>query len=127
MGHGDSSSVSRLAPARFRSLHIKLIGMGMAGHPCMHRNLLARSRSLHGGFVAAIAGKQKGLRLLPKAQAGDNCPIAINICSIQVREVAPALSNQLKETAARMVILLVDPQVLRKLVDTPGQDCDLNL
>jgi hypothetical protein len=41
--------------------------------------------------------------------------------------VAAAFTNQLEQSAARVVVMLVDLEVFGKLKDTGGQNCDLNL
>jgi hypothetical protein len=41
--------------------------------------------------------------------------------------VAAAFTDQLEQSAARVVVMLVDLEVFGKLKDTGGQNCDLNL
>jgi hypothetical protein len=57
----------------------------------------------------------------------NNRAVTVYILALQIIEKRTAVTDHLEKTAARMVIVLVNLQVLGKLVDSLGQDCDLNL
>ena len=76
-----------------------------------HRHLSA----LPGGGLAA------------KAQALDQRLVALQVVPPQVVEESAAAAHDLEQAAARMVVLRVMLEVLRKLVDPVGEQGDLHL
>src|SRR5205085_6568862 len=65
--------------------------------------------------------------LSPQAQFLDQCPIALQVVSLQVvQEPAPA-ADELQQPAPGVVVLRVRAQVLGELVDPRGEERDLNL
>src|SRR5512140_1986759 len=65
--------------------------------------------------------------LVAQAQAFRNAQVALVIGLAQVSKHSAALSNELEQTPAARLIVLVGPQVLGKLLDAAGHDGDLNL
>ena len=65
--------------------------------------------------------------LLTDAQLGDECTIAVDVLLCQVVQQVTALTNHHQQTAAGVVVMLVNPQVVGQLVDPGGQDSYLNL
>jgi hypothetical protein len=64
--------------------------------------------------------------LFPNPEALDQIGIPIRILSLQIVEQAPALTHELQQATAGMVILGVRLKVLREVVDPLAQERDLN-
>ena len=65
--------------------------------------------------------------LLAQTQLGNQSTIALDIGGLQVLQQAAALDNQQQQTTTGEESLLVNVQVLVQLLDTSGQQCNLNL
>ena len=65
--------------------------------------------------------------LFPQPQSPDNVSVAFRILSIQIRQVTPALPDQLQQSPPRMFIVLVISQVLNQVIDPVRQQRDLHL
>src|SRR5712692_7739901 len=70
---------------------------------------------------------ERAFVLLPKAQSGDECPVAVNVCPIEVGEMPASLADKLEQATPRVVVVLVDTEMLRQLVDSPGQESNLDI
>jgi hypothetical protein len=57
----------------------------------------------------------------------DDPTVSLNIFALQVVQKAPALSYELQQSPARMMILLMHLEVVREVSDTLTQEGDLNL
>jgi hypothetical protein len=65
--------------------------------------------------------------LFPQTQSPDDVSIAFRILSIQIRQVTPALTDQLQQSPSRMFVVLVVLQVLDQVIDPGRQQRDLDL
>src|SRR5262249_9535393 len=65
--------------------------------------------------------------LPPEPQLRYQRAIAPDVSAAQVVQQSAALANQQHQTATRVMVLLVDPEVLRELQDPLGEDGDLYL
>ena len=61
-----------------------------------------------------------GINLFSNAQLGDNSAVPLDVLGHQVVQHLAALTDHFQQTAAGVVILLVDLQVLGQLVDAGG-------
>src|SRR3954454_21803342 len=62
-----------------------------------------------------------------EAELLDEGAIALEVFALQVVQEPPAAADELQQAAARVVVVLVRPQVLRQLVDALRQHRDLDL
>ena len=65
--------------------------------------------------------------LAAQAEVGDEFAVALEIFVLQITQKAPALTDLHEQTAAAVVILLVNLQVLGQLVDRRSEDRDLHV
>jgi len=65
--------------------------------------------------------------LLPQPQALHDLQIALLVLAIEIGQMSSALSHQLQQSTPRVLICLVDLEMLDQLVDTGGQQRDLDL
>ncbi len=66
-------------------------------------------------------------KLLTYAQLLDNRAVSFDIILLQIHEQIAAMSNHFQQAAPRMMILLMDLEVLSKIVYAFGEQRDLNL
>ena len=66
-------------------------------------------------------------KLLTDTQLCNNCAVAFDILLLQVIEKVSSVSDHLQQTASGVVILLVNLDVLGKLVYPLGEDSDMYL
>src|SRR5215212_3842665 len=66
-------------------------------------------------------------RLPAEPQLLDEGSVSLEVCPLQVVQEPPPASDELQEAAARVVVVLVRPQMLRQLVDPARQHRDLDL
>ena len=78
-------------------------------------------------FKRAVARPLFFHDLLTQAELCNDCTIAVDVLLGEVVEKASALADHHQKAAAGMVVLLVLTQVLGQLVDSGGQDSDLDL
>ena len=78
--------------------------------------------------------KKGGLRppflfadLLTQTQLCNDCTIAVDVLLGKIVKQASALTDHHQKTAAGVVVVLVNTQVLGQLVDSGGQDSNLDL
>ena len=64
--------------------------------------------------------------LLADAQAADQFRVALRVLALQVIEQAPALTDQLQQAAARVMILRVGLEVFGEVVDALAEERHLN-
>src|SRR5688572_2157406 len=64
--------------------------------------------------------------LLADTEAADQLRIAIGVLALQVIEQTPALPDQLEQAAARVMILRVNLEVFREVVDAVAEKRDLH-
>src|SRR3954462_13912514 len=64
--------------------------------------------------------------LAAEAEFLDEGAVALEVLLLQVAEQAAALADEHEQAAARVVVLLVRPQVLGQLVDPLGEQGDLD-
>ena len=65
--------------------------------------------------------------LLTDAQLSDDGTVTLDVVLGQVVEQVAATANHLHQAAAAVVVVLVGLQMLGQVVDSSGQDSDLNL
>jgi len=65
--------------------------------------------------------------LTTQAEALDQVTIALDILLFQVIEQAATLIHHAQQTAPRVVITFVGLEMIAKVLDTTGQQCDLDL
>ena len=68
-----------------------------------------------------------GGRSLANSKPLDDPSVTLNILALQVVQKASALSDQLQQSPARMMILLMNLEVIREVSDPLTQEGDLNL
>ena len=79
-----------------------------------------------GGLLAAFPEavlsldqkKQAPQVLLAEAQFRDDGPVALNVRLVEVRQLPTALTNHHEKPTSRVVVLPVDAQMLRQVVNT---------
>src|SRR5256712_13878819 len=62
----------------------------------------------------------------PEPELGDNRPVALDVRALQVVQQAAALSNQLQQSAPRIVVVGVRFQMFGEVIDPFAEDCDLD-
>src|SRR5690606_11778971 len=67
------------------------------------------------------------LELLTQVQRRDHAPVALDVRFLQVVEQPPPLPHELEQPAARVVVLLVDFEMLGQILDALTEQSDLNL
>ena len=65
--------------------------------------------------------------LLTDSELCNNCTVALNVLLSKIVEKAAALTYHLEQTASRMVVLVVNLEMLGKLCDALGEDRNLDL
>jgi hypothetical protein len=65
--------------------------------------------------------------LAAESERADDGPIARGVLLHEIREKTSALTHELEEAAARMVVLREAAEVLREVADPLGQERDLDL
>jgi len=85
-------------------------------------------RPCGGGVGDGLCGPQGFLatRLSADAQIVDDGTVALNVVAAHIIEQSAAAPDQHQQTATRMVILLVNLQVLGEVLDAMGEQADLN-
>ena len=73
-----------------------------------------------------ISWPRTGFLLLAYLELFDNRAVTVDILALQILKQRTALTDHSKQTAARMVVVLVHLQVLGELVDSLGEDRNLN-
>jgi len=68
-----------------------------------------------------------GAYSLANSKPLDDPTVSLDILTLQVVQKAPALSHELQQSPARMMILLMYLEVVREVSDTLTQEGDLNL
>src|SRR5262245_60835195 len=81
---------------------------------------------VEGETVAGGAGHACA-SLAAQSEVGDQFHVALVLGAGQVVEQAAAMPNHLEQSTARVIVVLVGAQVLRKGVDAPGEQCDLDV
>jgi hypothetical protein len=64
--------------------------------------------------------------LLAKAELAEDCAVAVDVCAVQIGELAPPLSDQHQESSLRVVVVLMLSKVLCEGVDPFSQESDLH-
>ena len=67
-----------------------------------------------------------GVRLATNAESADQRAIALDISALHVIEQAASLADELHESTARVMIALVDLEVLGEVRDSSRQQRDLD-
>jgi hypothetical protein len=67
------------------------------------------------------------LELLAQPELADELAVALEVRALQVIEKAAAAADEHEQPATRVMILLMDAEVLGQLVDSIGEHRDLNL
>src|SRR5690606_12853637 len=78
-------------------------------------------------ILGAPRGVFRPARLLADAEAADERPVPLRALAPEVVEQAAALTDELEQTAAGVVVLLVGLEVLGELADAGAQQGDLDL
>ena len=66
-------------------------------------------------------------RALPaQSEPLDNFAVAFRVRLAQIFEMTPPLTDQFQQATPRMLVMLVCAQMIRKLNDPGGQQCNLN-
>src|SRR5262245_10659978 len=68
-----------------------------------------------------------GRRLLAEPEILDNGPVAIDLIRLEVVQEAPPHPDHLEQASPGVVILFVDPEMLRETLDAFGEERDLDL
>src|SRR5438876_9887448 len=89
------------------------------------RGRAARSNASQG--VANGSPERSHLSLAAQSEVGDQLQVTIVLGAGQVIEQSAAIADHLEQAAARVVVMLVRAQVLGQRIDTPGQQCDLDV
>jgi hypothetical protein len=80
------------------------------------------------GTLGGKPGKEGSGRLLAsQAEALDQALVACRVFSVEVVQQAPALTDHSEQSAAGVVVLLVDLEVLGEFVDTRSEKRHLDL
>ena len=66
-------------------------------------------------------------KLFSQSELVYDCTVALDVYLLQVVEQVSSVTDHLLQTAAAVEVLLVSLEVHGQVVDTGGQDCDLNL
>src|SRR6266851_7783981 len=97
------------------------------------QKLSSKRARLEARFQAPGPPKQTGrggparTHLSPETQLRDQRSVAPHVGAVQVVQQSATLADQQQQTAARVVVLLVGPEVLRELRDALGEDGNLDL
>src|SRR3954452_15196477 len=67
------------------------------------------------------------MALAPQAELADQRAVALEILLLEVVQEPPAPAHEHQEAAARVMVVLVRPQVLREVVDAARQQGDLDI
>jgi signal-transduction protein with cAMP-binding, CBS, and nucleotidyltransferase domain len=62
-------------------------------------------------------GRRQHIQLLSQAKTIDQIVITIDVATLQILEKAAALADQLQQTAARMIVLLVSLEMILQLIN----------
>ena len=65
--------------------------------------------------------------LFSQTELSNDCAVTLDIVVLQVVQKVSSVTDHLLQTAAAVEVLLVGLEVLGQVVDTAGEDCDLNL
>ena len=71
-------------------------------------------------------GRRPKDALLPEAESGDQLTIPVHVAVVEVAKLATALADELQETAAGVVVVLVRLEVGREVLDTLRENRDLH-
>ena len=74
-----------------------------------------------------MAGKAPPILLLSEVQACDDRSVTLDVLLFEIVEQATALTDHFQQASARVMILLVEFEVLIEVVDALGEQRDLNL
>ena len=66
-------------------------------------------------------------RLLAEAEAGDDGSVALHVGLVEVGKLSSTLPNHHEKTAPRVMILAVNAQMLRQVINTLRKHRDLDL
>src|SRR5919201_4037281 len=121
-----------VAPRRGASSQSKgLEAVGLQGSP------LTTGRASPAGPVSGSDQRTSGVtafrtpspppRSAAQAEALDERPVACDVGGLEVAEQPAPAADHLQQAAARVVVVLVDPQVLGELVDAGGEQGHLDL
>jgi hypothetical protein len=66
------------------------------------------------------------LELVPEAQFLDDLPVSVDIRTLQVVQETATTSDHLEEPTTAVVVLFVESEVVRQIVDLLGEQGDLN-
>ena len=72
------------------------------------------------------ARRDQRARLVPESEIGDDLPITFKISPPEVVEEPTPLTNHLEQPATAMVVLRVGAEVAGEIVDSFGEEGDLN-
>ena len=65
--------------------------------------------------------------LLSQSELADDRTVTLDVSLLQIVQKVSSVTDHLLQTAAAVEVLLVSLEVHGQVVDTGGQDCDLNL
>jgi len=80
----------------------------------------------HQRRIAHAAREAAQLRLPAQAQLLPERPVPVDVLALQVLHQAPAPADEQQQPVAAVVVMLVHLQVLGEIVDSPGQQRDLD-
>jgi hypothetical protein len=89
--------------------------------------LLLKTKDKSRRYYAIPSAKRLSVKSITDAELCNKCTVSFNILLVKIREKVSSVTNHLKKTAARMIILLVNLQMLCELVDSVCKNCNLNL
>src|SRR5713226_4595865 len=67
------------------------------------------------------------LELMAQAKPCDQCAVAIRTFLTDIGQKPTALTNHHYQTTTRMLVMLMNFEMFGKLINTPGQERDLDL
>jgi hypothetical protein len=71
--------------------------------------------------------KEKGPAvLLAEAQLCDDCAVTLDVLLVEVSQLPPALAHHFEKPAPGVVVLAVDAQMLRKVINALGEHGNLH-
>ena len=92
---------------------------------CTHQTPPAHEKT-PATFVTGVHQFRTGPRSAAQAQLADQGGIAGFVLALEIVQQLAALCDHHQQTATRMVVFLVQLEMVGEFVDTLGQQCDLN-
>jgi len=94
---------------------------------CARNTVCQKARCKKGLITERRRQSRLPVVLSPQAEAGDESSVSLDILIAQVSQQPPPLTNHHQKPSPTVVILLMGPQVLGEVIDSFGQQRDLDL